>query len=153
MKNTISLSPTSLFFLILLLVVSFLNRPLSCRGIDAMTPSGSGAVPEAPAPPPDGRPGAAGIGTLALSQAPQHVRKMVNYLRSVRHLRPQKGFKGGKLFRNREGKLPGSRQYYEYDVHPYRPGVSRGPERLLTDPSKQHFYYTRDHYNTFIKLQ
>lgn len=93
-----------------------------------------------------------GIAVLALKQAPPHVRRMIDYLRNVRHFRPPAGYRGGRLFRNREGLLPKGRTYYEFDVHPLRPGVSRGAERLVVDQNKRFFYYTRDHYRTFTKI-
>ncbi len=103
-----------------------------------------------PQPKPSG--GGTGIGALTLSQAPRHVRKMIHHLKSVRHFRPPKGYKGGRLFRNREGRLPHHTTYYEYDLHPLRPNLSRGPERLVMDQQKSVFYYTKDHYTTFIQI-
>ena len=100
-----------------------------------------------------GKKGAGGITTLAFSRAPEYVRKMINHLKNVRHFTPPRSYKGGRIFRNREGKLPSSRTYYEYDVHPLQPGITRGTERLVIDQEKQLFYYTRDHYNTFIKIE
>jgi len=93
-----------------------------------------------------------GISHLLLSQAPRHVRKMINYLKSIRHFTPPKGYKGGKVFRNREGKLPRDKKYREYDVHPTIQNQSRGKERLVIDEQKSVFYYTKDHYNTFVKI-
>lgn len=93
-----------------------------------------------------------GISHLLLSQAPRHVRKMINYLKSIRHFTPTKGYKGGKVFRNREGKLPRDKKYREYDVHPTIQNQSRGKERLVIDEQKTVFYYTKDHYNTFVKI-
>ena len=94
-----------------------------------------------------------GIAVLSLQQAPRHVRQMVDYLRRARHLAPPRGYKGGRLFRNREGTLPRNRTYYEFDVHPARPGVSRGAERLVVDRQRQNFYYTTDHYRTFTQIK
>ena len=102
--------------------------------------------------PESGGSGAAGVATLALKDAPRHVQRVVDHLRTVRHWRPLRGFKGGRVFRNLEGQLPRGRTYYEYDVHALRPGVSRGAERLVVDESKQLFYYTRDHYSSFVRI-
>lgn len=41
--------------------------------------------------------------------------------------------------------------YKEYDVHPYQPGVNRGPERLVVG-SDGKAYYTNDHYTTFTAV-
>ena len=41
--------------------------------------------------------------------------------------------------------------YREYDVHPYTPGVNRGPERLVVG-SDGRAYYTGDHYGTFTEI-
>lgn len=93
-----------------------------------------------------------GISHLLLSQAPKHVRRMISYLKSIRHFSPPKGYKGGKVFRNREGKLPRDKKYREYDVHPATQNQARNAERLVTDEQKSVFYYTKDHYNTFVKV-
>jgi guanyl-specific ribonuclease Sa len=103
--------------------------------------------------PESGGSGAAGIATLALKDAPRHVQRVVHHLRSIRHWRPLRGYKGGRAFRNLEGQLPAGRRYFEYDVHALRPGVSRGAERLVVDESKTLFYYTRDHYSTFRQIR
>ena len=111
---------------------------------------GSSYIPQ---PPKGGETGPGGITVVALSHAPKHVRQMIKYLKSVRHMNPPKGYRGGRVFRNREGKLPSGKTYYEFDVHALKPGVSRGPERLVVDQQKNVFYYTKDHYSTFIKIQ
>jgi RHS repeat-associated protein len=41
--------------------------------------------------------------------------------------------------------------YREYDVNPYRPGVNRGPERIVRG-SDGKSYYTADHYTTFTEI-
>ena len=146
--------PQRLLLLGLLFTLLLFTVSRSCEGVAAVTPGSGGSVQVDPTPSPgsDGRAGA-GITTLALSQAPKHVRQLITYLKNAKNLKPPKGFKGGKIFRNREGNLPGGRTYYEFDVHPSGPGVARGAERVVVDEGKQLFYYTRDHYNTFIKLQ
>ncbi len=72
------------------------------------------------------------------------------------------GFKGGGRFLN-DGR--GSAQalprtdgagsaitYREWDVNPYKPGVDRGVERLVTG-SDGSAWYTNDHYNSFIRVR
>ncbi len=58
---------------------------------------------------------------------------------------------GGDRFGNYEGQLPKKkgRQWYECDAN-YR-GKKRGPERVLFS-SDGLYYYTDDHYQTFIEL-
>ncbi|MFO0806085.1 MAG: dienelactone hydrolase family protein [Gemmataceae bacterium] len=68
------------------------------------------------------------------------------------------GYEGGRTFGNFEKRLPqndaqGRRlKYREWDVNPLRPGVNRGPERLVTG-SDGSAYYTDDHYDTFKKIR
>jgi dienelactone hydrolase len=68
------------------------------------------------------------------------------------------GYEGGRTFGNFERRLPqaddkGRRiKYREWDVNPLRPGVNRGPERLITG-SDGSAYYTADHYSTFKKIR
>lgn len=71
---------------------------------------------------------------------------------------PPQGFEGGRTFGNFERNLPaidgqGRRiRYREWDVNPLRPGVNRGPERLVTG-SDGSAYFTDDHYRTFKKIR
>ncbi len=68
------------------------------------------------------------------------------------------GFKGGIRFDNRERLLPATdargkpTSYREWDVNPYVPAITGGPQRLLTG-SDGSAYYTGDHYKTFIKIK
>ena len=68
------------------------------------------------------------------------------------------GYEGGRSFGNFERRLPqnddkGRRiKYREWDVSPHRPGVNRGPERLVTGSDGSAFY-TDDHYATFKKIR
>jgi len=70
---------------------------------------------------------------------------------------PFPGFKGGSIFKNREGRLPHLDEdgvpitYREWDVNPYTKGVNRGEERLVTG-SDGSAYYTGDHYDTFLQF-
>jgi ribonuclease T1 len=69
----------------------------------------------------------------------------------ARHGQPLAGYVGGRVFQNREGRLPPGR-YHEYDVHPRTPGRDRGPERLVIDQATGRAYYSDDHYRTFVPL-
>jgi len=64
---------------------------------------------------------------------------------------PLPGYVGGRLFQNRERRLPPGR-YREYDVNPKRPGRNRGPERIVIEQRTGKAYYTGDHYVTFLPL-
>ena len=62
---------------------------------------------------------------------------------------PPKGYKGGRKFENKEGKLPKGGNYREYDVNPKVKGKSRGTERIVKDVDTGKSWYTPDHYETF----
>lgn len=95
-------------------------------------------------------------GRSAPGQAvPDYVIQTLDYIQD--HGRSPEGYVGGRVFENREKRLPvsdarGQRiRYREWDVHPQRRGRNRGPERVVTG-SNQKAYYTRDHYRTFKPL-
>jgi dienelactone hydrolase len=68
------------------------------------------------------------------------------------------GYEGGRNFLNLEKLLPekdaqGRRlRYREWDVNPLKPGVNRGPERLVTG-SDGSAYFTGDHYRSFKRIR
>jgi ribonuclease T1 len=82
--------------------------------------------------------------------------------RVLRHIdetgEPPEGYVGGRRFLNAEKRLPvrtgrgRTITYHEWDVNPHRPGVNRGPERLVTG-SDGSAYYTGDHYRTFKRIR
>lgn len=66
---------------------------------------------------------------------------------------PLPGYKGGAIFDNVYGTLPGlGVTYREWDTNPQVKGVRRGPERIVTG-SDGSAYWTRDHYDTFTILR
>ncbi|MBI5027085.1 MAG: hypothetical protein HZC12_10250 [Nitrospirae bacterium] len=65
---------------------------------------------------------------------------------------PPQGYKGGRIFQNREGKLPQGGKYREYDIDPYVSGQSRTAERIVIDESTGRAWYTPDHYKTFVEI-
>lgn len=97
---------------------------------------------ESPIKLPDGVPDKVGV---VLAHVDEHGEAMPNY-------------EGGRTFLNLERRLPqtdrsGRRlRYREWDVNPLRPGVNRGAERLVTGSDGSAFY-TRDHYETFLKIR
>ncbi|MCC7389025.1 MAG: hypothetical protein IT431_09680 [Phycisphaerales bacterium] len=80
---------------------------------------------------------------------PQKARSVLAHLRSHNGAPPQ-GYKGGRAFKNRDGKLPQG-SYKEYDVDAKGSG-SRNAERIVIDQNTGQAYYTPDHYETFIPM-
>jgi dienelactone hydrolase/guanyl-specific ribonuclease Sa len=87
---------------------------------------------------------------------PDKALKVLEYV--DKHNEAMDGYEGGRTFGNFERRLrvtddKGRRiKYREWDVNPLRPGVNRGPERLVTG-SDGTAYYTDDHYSTFKKIR
>jgi hypothetical protein len=114
---------------------------------------------KAPAPRPDHRDGQKGDIKLPPG-VPRAVGTVLNYIDE--HDKAPEGYEGGRTFRNlaRDGEQELPRKddrrrpigYREWDIHPHRPGVNRGAERLVTG-SDGSAYFTRDHYRTFIKIR
>lgn len=79
--------------------------------------------------------------------------KVYDVLAAIQERRgkPLPGYVGGRVFENRERRLPKGR-YREYDVNPKIPGRNRGAERLVIERRTGKAYYTRDHYRTFTLL-
>lgn len=68
--------------------------------------------------------------------------------------KPPQGYTGGRVFQNREGKLPQGGKYREYDVDPTPPkGQSRNSERIVVDETSGRTWYTDDHYSTFQEIK
>ena len=95
-------------------------------------------------------------GPAAPKGVPEKALKILQYVDE--HDRAMDGYEGGRNFGNFEKRLPtGDRngrraRYREWDVNPLRPGVNRGPERLITG-SDGTAYFTDDHYSTFKKIR
>ncbi len=64
---------------------------------------------------------------------------------------PLPGYVGGKIFGNRERRLPPGR-YREYDVNRKIPGRARDAERIVIEQRSGKAYYTGDHYRTFTPM-
>ena len=82
--------------------------------------------------------------------APEKAYALLEALKQ-RHGVPLPGYVGGKIFHNRERRLPRGR-YKEYDVNRKVPGRSRDAERLVIEQDSGKAYYTDDHYRTFLPL-
>jgi ribonuclease T1 len=83
-------------------------------------------------------------------RAPDKAYALLEALRQ-HHGEPLPGYVGGKLFHNRERRLPSGR-YKEYDVNRRIRGRSRDAERLVIEQDTGKAYYTDDHYRTFVPL-
>ena len=70
----------------------------------------------------------------------------------VEHHSAPSGHVGGRIFRNREKRLPQGGNYHEFDVNPKVRGRNRGAERIVVDYKTGNGWYTRDHYRTFIPI-
>ncbi len=74
------------------------------------------------------------------------------YTYVLRTGRAPEGYVGGRVWENREHRLPPGGHYQEYDVNPKVRGKNRGPERIVVDRTAGRGWYTPDHYNTFTPL-
>ena len=103
-------------------------------------------------------PAAAGQGTAAEplsratreAQVPEKAREVLAEIQK-RNGEPLPGYVGGRVFGNRERRLPHG-DYREYDVNPKRPGKNRGTERIVIEQRTGKAYYSRDHYETFTPM-
>jgi guanyl-specific ribonuclease Sa len=89
-------------------------------------------------------------GEIFKKQPPQKAKEILEAIRK-RNGEPLPGYVGGRVFQNRERRLP-SGFYREYDVNPKRPGRNRGAERLVIEQRTGKAYYTDDHYRTFTPM-
>jgi len=98
-------------------------------------------------PPPGSSPAAVGS-PAAEPGVPQ---KAFDVLRIVRTTgEPPDGYVGGRVFENREGRLPADGDYREFDVDPHN--GQRNAERLIVEWKTKKAWYTGDHYQTFTEL-
>ncbi|HTO94933.1 MAG TPA: ribonuclease domain-containing protein, partial [Bacteroidota bacterium] len=74
------------------------------------------------------------------------------YASVLRNGRAPQCYVGGRVWQNREHRLPRGESYREFDVHPKVRGVNRGPERIIVDMRTRRGWYTADHYRTFIPM-
>ncbi|HUI65931.1 MAG TPA: ribonuclease domain-containing protein [Bacteroidota bacterium] len=83
-------------------------------------------------------------------EVPDAARRVFNYV--IEHGRAPAGYAGGRLWQNRERRLPRGADYREYDIHPKVRGVNRGAERIIIDRGSGRGWYTPDHYRSFIRI-
>ena len=106
------------------------ERPVAVTGKDGEGPTGSNPSAE--------------------HAVPQKAYDLLAQLRE-RDGTPLPSYIGGRIFRNRERRLPAGR-YREYDVNRKRPSRARDAERIVIEQRSGKAYYTGDHYRTFIPL-
>jgi|SRR5215467_3618021 len=83
-------------------------------------------------------------------EVPEKAREVLAEIQK-RNGEPLPGYVGGRVFGNREGRLPRG-EYREYDVNPKRPGKNRGTERIVIEQRTGKAYYSRNHYETFAPM-
>jgi ribonuclease T1 len=60
------------------------------------------------------------------------------------------GYVGGRVFENREGRLPSDGDYREFDIDPHH--GQRNADRIIVEWNSKKAWYTGDHYRTFIPM-
>lgn len=75
------------------------------------------------------------------------------YEQVLRTGHPPPGYVGGRVFENRERRLPPGGNYHEFDVNPKVSGRNRGAERLIVELDTGKGWYTADHYRTFVPIE
>jgi ribonuclease T1 len=96
-------------------------------------------------------PGSAPAAVSAPAAEPGVPQKALDVLRIVRTTgEPPDGYVGGRVFENREGRLPAEGDYREFDVDPHN--GQRNAERLIVEWKTKKAWYTGDHYQTFTEL-
>jgi ribonuclease T1 len=85
------------------------------------------------------------------TNVPAKAAKALQVLQYVRENgQAPEGYVGGRVFENREGRLPDGGDYREFDVDPHN--GQRNAERIIVDWSTKKAWYTGDHYQTFIPM-
>jgi ribonuclease T1 len=85
---------------------------------------------------------------VADSQIPTKASQVLQYVRE--NGKAPDGYEGGRVFENREGRLPAGGDYREFDVDPHN--GQRNAERLIVEWSSKKAWYTGDHYQTFVPM-
>ena len=89
-------------------------------------------------------------GHRSTTDIPQNAFECYKYV--LNHHAPPAGHIGGRVWHNREKKLPRSGNYHEFDVNPKVRGRNRGADRIIVDYDTGKGWYTADHYRTFISI-
>lgn len=89
--------------------------------------------------------------TVSIDQLPPEVRRTV---RLIQQGGPFPYRKDGTVFGNREKRLPTAQRGYYREYTVPTPGASnRGARRLVVGGNNEIYYYTGDHYQTFVRVQ
>jgi ribonuclease T1 len=132
------------------LLLAFGCTPRSGSVAPPTSPSSNHAAPNAAGPPGGASPAPYRPAAVVHKEPPQRARDVLAEIRR-RHGEPPPGYIGGRIFQNRERKLPRG-AYREYDVNPKMPGHDRGPERIVLEGRTGKAYYTDDHYQDFVPM-
>jgi ribonuclease T1 len=118
------------------------------------TPAGSTSPSSSPAAASAPAATAPATGAPAASASPAEAgvpQKAIDVLKIVRTTgQPPDGYVGGRVFENRENRLPADGDYREFDVDPHN--GQRNAERLIVEWKTKKAWYTGDHYQTFTEL-
>lgn len=94
-----------------------------------------------------GNPSSDAVNTDSVPAKALHVLEIV---RTTGHA--PEGYVGGRVFQNREGRLPADGDYREFDIDPHPEHGGRNAERIIVEWNTKKAWYTGDHYQTFIPL-
>jgi ribonuclease T1 len=89
-----------------------------------------------------------GIPAAPDAAVPEKALRVLNIVRATGL--PPDGYVGGRIFQNREGRLPSDGNYREFDIDPHE--GNRNAERIIVEWNTKKAWYTGDHYQTFIPL-
>jgi len=101
--------------------------------------------------PNDGLPAEAASAFRQTTEIPQKAKDLLRTIRGRQGV-PPPGYVGGRMFHNRERRLPRG-LYREYDVNPKVRGRPRDAERIVIEQQTDRAYYTADHYRTFVPFR
>ncbi len=91
------------------------------------------------------------IRTVSITQLPPEVLKTV---RLIQQGGPFPYRKDGTVFGNRERRLPTApRGYYREYTVPTPGAFNRGARRLVVGGANEIYYYTSDHYSSFVRVK
>jgi ribonuclease T1 len=141
--------------LLVVLGVFILYVKVKTGGTNTSTPASTSLAAPANAVAPAVAPSAASASVPAAT-APAETngaipQKAITVLQYVRQNgQAPEGYVGGRVFENRENRLPGGGDYREFDVDPHN--GQRNAERLIVEWSTKKAWYTGDHYQTFIPM-
>lgn len=87
-------------------------------------------------------------GAVDTGLVPQKAYQVLNTVRETGQA--PEDYVGGRVFQNREHRLPEDGDYREFDVDPHE--GHRNAERIIVEWGTKKAWYTGDHYQTFIPM-